>query len=60
MQLLLHGASCASHQCFLPHLPTYEKLSEDVDATGLSCLHGEDDLIQSCVSNALAMGEILS
>ncbi|KAH8690934.1 zinc finger transcription factor 1 [Talaromyces proteolyticus] len=60
MQFLLHSASCVAHQCYLPHLPTYTKLSEDVDAAGLSYLHREEYLIQSCVSNALEAGEMLS
>ena len=60
MQFLLHSASCAAHQCYLPHLTVYTKLVDLVDAAGWSYLHRDKSLIKPCVAGALQVGEMLS
>ncbi|KAI5460812.1 zinc finger transcription factor 1 [Mariannaea sp. PMI_226] len=59
MQFVLHGASCIAHQCYLPHPTLYTKLVDLVDAAGWSYLFRDEMLVGTCVSNALAIGEIL-
>ena len=60
MQFLLQSASCVAHQCYLPHLTVYTKFVDLVDAAGLSYLHADPVLIDTCVSRALGIGEMLA
>lgn len=60
MQFLLQSASCAAHQCYLPHLTVYTKLVDLVDAAGWSYLRRDEPLIKTCVTGALKIGEMLS
>lgn len=60
MQFLLHSASCVAHQCFLPHVAMYTKAVDLVDAAGWSYFHRDEAIVDACVSNALAVGEMLA
>lgn len=59
MHLLLRSASCAAHQCYLPHLTAYTRLVDLVDAAGWSYLHRDETIISTCVNAALELGSIL-
>ena len=60
MHFLLHSASCVAHQCYLPHLTVYTKLVDLIDAAGLSYLHADPVLINTCVYQAMEIGEMLA
>lgn len=60
MQFLLQSASCVAHQCFLPHLAVYTKFVDFVDAAGWSYFYRHAGLIDTCVSSAMAVGEMLA
>jgi hypothetical protein len=60
MHLLLLSGSCAAHQCYLPHFTLFTKPDDLVDAAGWSYLHREPLLIDTCVSNAIKFGEVLT
>lgn len=60
MQFLLHSASCVAHQSYLPQLTMYTKVVDLTDAAGWSYLHRDETLIETCVTSALKMGEMLN
>lgn len=59
IHLLLQSASCAAHQCYLPHLTAYTRMVDMVDAAGWSYLHRDASIIGTCVSAALEIGSML-
>ncbi|CAG9996332.1 unnamed protein product [Clonostachys byssicola] len=60
LHLLLRSALCIAHQCYLPQLDGCSLLLDCLDAAGLSLLHREPSLISICISNAMALGEIVT
>lgn len=59
MHFLIHSAFCVAHQLYLPQSNASSLLTaEKVDACGWSLLQREPTFINSCVTNALAVGEI--
>ncbi|KAI0127673.1 fungal-specific transcription factor domain-containing protein [Xylariales sp. AK1849] len=60
MHFLLHSAFCVANQLYLPQTNGTAVLSDTVDASGWSLLRREPSFINTCVSNALAVGEMAS
>ena len=60
MHFLIHSAFCDAHQSYLPQLDRSSILLDIVDTAGWSLLHREPSLVSTCVSSALALGEILT
>jgi hypothetical protein len=61
MHFLVHSAFCVAHQLYLPQANASSLLTSDkVDASGWSLLQREPSFINSCVTNALALGEVAS
>ncbi|KAJ9149118.1 Transcription factor (Predicted) [Pleurostoma richardsiae] len=60
MHLLLRSSMCIAHQGYLPQNDGSSILLDTLDAAGLSLLHRDDGLISTCVSNALAVGEMVT
>ncbi|KAH8668794.1 fungal-specific transcription factor domain-containing protein [Xylariales sp. PMI_506] len=60
MHFLLHSAFCVAHQLYLPQTNGSAILSDTTDASGWSLLRREPAFISTCVSNALAIGEMVS
>ncbi|KAI1849797.1 hypothetical protein JX266_004746 [Neoarthrinium moseri] len=60
MHFLLRSAFCVAHQLYLPQTNGSALLSDTLDASGWSLLRREPAFITTCVSNALAVGEIAS
>ncbi|KAM5362081.1 hypothetical protein ACJZ2D_012748 [Fusarium nematophilum] len=59
MHMLLRSSLCVAHQAYLPQLDGFTVLCERIDAAGWSYLHRENCLIETCVLNAMAIGEML-
>ncbi|RMJ19675.1 hypothetical protein CDV36_000658 [Fusarium kuroshium] len=59
MHMLLRSSLCVAHQAYLPQLDGFTVLCERMDAAGWSYFHRENCLIETCVSNAMAIGEML-
>lgn len=60
MHCLLGSALCVAHQDYLPQTDGSSILLNYIDAAGWSFLHREPSLVSTCVSNALAVGELVS
>ncbi|KAK6218766.1 hypothetical protein LQW54_002691 [Pestalotiopsis sp. IQ-011] len=60
MHFLLHSAFCVAHQLYLPQANGQSMLTDKLDASGWSLLRREPTFINTCVSNALVVGEIAS
>ncbi|KAL2438269.1 hypothetical protein ABEF95_005312 [Exophiala dermatitidis] len=60
MHCLLRSALCVAHQDYLPQTDGSSILLDQTDAAGWSLLHREPSIVSTCVSNALAVGELVS
>lgn len=60
MHMLLRTSLCVAHQAYLPQLDGFTVLYDSIDAAGWPFLHREISLIETCVSNAMAIGELLT
>ncbi|RSL62662.1 hypothetical protein CEP54_005594 [Fusarium duplospermum] len=59
MHMLLRSSLCIANQAYLPQLDGFTVLCERMDAAGWSYFHRENCLIETCVSNAMTIGEML-
>lgn len=60
LHALLHSAQCIGYQCYLPQLDGCSLLRDHVDGAGLSLLHREPSLISICVTNAMALYDVVT
>lgn len=58
MHFLIRSAFCIAHQSYLPQLDGSSILVDIVDAAGWSLLHRDSELVDVCVTNALATAEM--
>ena len=60
MHFLLRSSLCAGNHAYLPQLDSSSILQDKVDSAGWSLLHGEPEIIDTCVENALATANMAS
>jgi hypothetical protein len=58
MHFLIRSAFCIAQQSYLPQLDGSSILVDIVDAAGWSLLHRDSELVDACVTNALATAEM--